>query len=162
MTSTNPHRLSLPNSVSASSISSSSVQSNVNESQANLDWIALKKNVPPATTVVVTLIDGVTVRGKFVSSGKHASGTDILSVTVGTITRQIPREIIREILVARGRGRNVLIGTAIGAGIMAILGRPRGDLNAYNTALFALLGAGAGAALGALVGPTWETVYQAP
>ena len=121
------------------------------------DWNIVTK-IQPGTALVVDLIGTANpVRGELVS----VSG-NILSVQAGTRTRPLPRGRIRGIKVARGSKRNVLVATAIGASIGAVLGRPREDWDASGTLLFTLIGAGAGAALGALLGPAWETVYQAP
>lgn len=105
-----------------------------------------------------------TLQGVFLSRGTDAIAIALKSGSVETIPRQDVRKLIAR---REAYDRAPLIGAAIGGGAFAVVvGANRGELDFTGpaVAVFALLGAGIGAAVGFVVraGGRNEVIYQAP
>jgi hypothetical protein len=127
--------------------------------------LATMQALPPGEQIKVALQNGGTIRGKFQS----ASETDLM-IAGAAGQKPLARENVRSVSIKYShRGRHALIGAAIGAGVGLGLGAAvdndctktsivctgnRGK--AILTPVFALIGAGIGAAL-----PSggWQQVY---
>ena len=130
------------------------------------NWANLNQLVP-GSEIRVTLASGRSLRG-FV----QGATTDALVINASTSQEALSRQEIRRVSLKRPghRGRNTLIGLAVGAGVGVASGavevsrtRPGAMFRNLGYAVFPPLGALVGTAIGVAL-PTggWRDVYRAP
>ena len=132
------------------------------------DWSSVS-GLAPGSEMRIFLSDGRTLRGSL-----EAATSDSLTINVSKGQEVHQRQDIRRVQLKRQgrRGRNTLVGLAIGAGAGAAVGAVE-DATSPNNAFVlvphsgVMLFASAGAIIGTVVGlvfPTsaWPDVYRAP
>jgi hypothetical protein len=130
------------------------------------NWSAVQA-VAVDDRVIVKQKDGKTIEGKMI----EASETNLTISRDGKVLN-IPRDAIRQIEHSTGKaakGKWALIGTGVGTGVGAGIGatKYRSDRDDYGIypMMGALIGAGAGAVTGFLIGASRrkrELIYTAP
>ncbi len=136
--------------------------------QAPADWASLRQTTG-ATRIKVKISDNKTYTGQFKSAE-----ADTLVMTASKGEQSFPRAMVLRVSVRKPshRGRNTLIGLAIGAAGGLTLGaiadaRCTGNCIEGNHAYGKEIGTGLGAVIGTIIGvalPTggWREVYRAP
>jgi len=136
--------------------------------QPSADWSALSQT-PAATRIRIKTSDNKTYTGQFKSAQD-----DMLIMTASKGEQTFPRAMVLRFAVRKPshRGRNTLIGFAIGAAGGLTLGaiadaRCTGNCIEGNHAYGKEIGTGLGAVIGTIIGvalPTggWREVYRVP
>jgi hypothetical protein len=131
---------------------------------AENSWDNLKQ-VGPGRKIQVVDKKLKAVEGEFVSFTNEA-----ITLRAGQDQVSIPRTEVFSVKDREGsrRGRNVLLGLAIGAGAGAVIGAVRGKTyheegeTPVFMAVWTPIGAGIGAGLGAALPTGQKTIYRAP
>jgi len=116
-------------------------------------WGSLQR-IKAGKDVHVTRIDSSVAKGKFL----HFS-SDGIFLEVSKQVIEIQRNDVQKVVLQEGRGKHIAIASAIGAGLgLGVLAR--GSTEGSWTAVFVPIGAGGGAAIGAVLPPRHSVVYE--